>query len=52
MNWSEVTATPITDLGGPTVIYPVWRIDRHEPLIALAVILALLAVLTFFALAA
>jgi hypothetical protein len=34
------------------VIYPVWRVDRHEPLIALAVILALLAALTFFALAA
>jgi hypothetical protein len=51
-NWSEVSAAPITDLGGPTVIYPVWRVDRHEPLLALAVILALLAALTFFAVAA
>jgi hypothetical protein len=52
MNWSEVTATPITHLGGPTVIYPVWRVDRHEPLNALVVIVALIAAITFFALAA
>jgi len=34
------------------VNYPVWRVDRHEPLIASAVVLALLAALAFFALAA
>jgi hypothetical protein len=52
MNWSEVTVTLITHQGGPTVMYPVWRVDRHEPLNLLAVVIALIAAITLFALAA
>lgn len=33
-------------------MYPVWRVDRHEPLNLLAVVIALIAAITFFALAA
>jgi hypothetical protein len=51
MNWSELTVTPITHLGGQPVMYPVWRVDRHEPLNVLAVVIALIAAITFFALA-
>ena len=50
MNWCEVTTVPITHLGGPTGIYPVWRVDRHEPLNVLVVVIALLAAVTFVAL--
>jgi hypothetical protein len=33
-------------------MYPVWRVDRHEPLNVLAVVIALIAAITLFALAA
>ena len=33
-------------------MYPVWRVDRHEPLNVLAVVIALIAAFTFVALAA
>jgi hypothetical protein len=41
---------PITHLGGPTVIYPVCRVDQHEPLNALVVVIVLLTAVTLVAL--
>jgi hypothetical protein len=38
-------------MGGLTVTYPVPRVDRHEPLNALAVLIAVLAAVAFLALA-
>jgi hypothetical protein len=41
---------PITQVGGLTVPYPVPRVDRHEPLNLLVVLIVVLGAVAFIAL--